>query len=162
MKSVLNVANNYRDKNKTRRNRNKNKIKPMGEGKRNVNSNVSNVITTTFLEMLNIVKLYHWNTVSYSQHKATDELYSSLNNSIDEFIEVMIGKGDPKIHLITHRAKLIDLQNPDQLKDKIHEYRSFLIDLNIHFSKNEDGDLLSIRDDIMIQLNKFLYLLSLS
>jgi hypothetical protein len=160
MKSVLNVANNYRDKNKTRRN--KNKFKHVNEGKRKINSTNSNVITTTFLEMLNIVKLYHWNTVSYSQHKATDDLYSSLNNSIDEFIEVMIGKGDPKIHLITHRAKLVDLQSSEQLKDKIHEYRSFLIDLNIHFSKDEDGDLLSIRDDIMIQLNKFLYLLSLS
>jgi hypothetical protein len=28
----------------------------------------------------------------YSQHQATDELYSSLNNSVDEFIEVMLGK----------------------------------------------------------------------
>jgi DNA-binding ferritin-like protein len=42
--------------------------------------------------MLNIVKLYHWNTTMYSQHQATDELYSSLNNSVDEFIEVMLEK----------------------------------------------------------------------
>lgn len=158
MKLIIKPTTRYGGKNKTRRNKNKNntveKIK--------INSQISNVITTTFLEMLNIIKLYHWNTSSFSQHKATDELYSDLNNSIDEFIEVMIGKSEPKIHLIVHRATLIDLQSSKQLKDKIHEYRSFLIDLNIHFSKNEDGDLLSIRDDIMIQLNKFLYLLNLS
>jgi hypothetical protein len=97
----------------------------------------------------------------YSQHQATDELYSSLNNSVDEFIEVMLGKKEDRVHLIVHRAKLIDLHSSEQLKDKIHEYR-FRLDLNINFSKDEDGDLLSIRDDIMIQLNKFLYLLSLS
>jgi hypothetical protein len=60
----------------------------------------------------------------YSQHQATDELYSSLNNSVDEFIEVMRKKED-RVHLIVHRAKLIDLHSSEQLKDKIHEYRSF-------------------------------------
>ena len=31
-------------------------------------------IVTMFLQMLNTVKLYHWKTSSYAQHKATDEL----------------------------------------------------------------------------------------
>ena len=36
-------------------------------------------IVSMFLQMLNTVKLYHWKTTSYAQHKATDELYSKLN-----------------------------------------------------------------------------------
>ena len=40
-------------------------------------------IVKKFLEMLNMVKLYHWKTRSYSQHKATDELYDRLNKHID-------------------------------------------------------------------------------
>jgi len=31
------------------------------------------------LQMLMTVKLYHWNTLSFSTHKATDELYGSLH-----------------------------------------------------------------------------------
>ena len=30
------------------------------------------------LEMINVVKLYHWQTQSYSVHKATDKLYEKL------------------------------------------------------------------------------------
>ena len=35
-------------------------------------------ITKVFLEMSNTVKLYHWKTLSYSTHNATDELYKDL------------------------------------------------------------------------------------
>jgi hypothetical protein len=45
----------------------------------------------TFLEFINVVKLYHWNTRSYSEHKATDELHDSLSKHIDKFVEVMLG-----------------------------------------------------------------------
>jgi hypothetical protein len=30
-------------------------------------------IVTMFLQMLNTVKLYHWKTSNYAEHKATDE-----------------------------------------------------------------------------------------
>ena len=48
-------------------------------------------ITIVFMEILMIVKLYHWKTHSYATHKATDELYSKLNDNIDHFIEVLLG-----------------------------------------------------------------------
>ena len=38
------------------------------------------------------VKLYHWNTTSFSRHKATDDLLDSLTSGIDKYIEVFIGK----------------------------------------------------------------------
>ena len=37
-------------------------------------------ITVKFMEILMMIKLYHWKTHSYSTHKATDELYSKLND----------------------------------------------------------------------------------
>ena len=49
------------------------------------NSKKSHIVKI-FLEMLHMVKLYHWRTKSYSQHKATDELYSKLNDKIDKFV----------------------------------------------------------------------------
>ena len=47
-------------------------------------------ITVVFLEMLMMVKLFHWKTHSYATHKATDDLYDSLNDNIDKFIEFLL------------------------------------------------------------------------
>ena len=44
-----------------------------------------------FLEMLNTIKIYHWSTLSYPTHKATDELHSKMSELIDSFIEIYIG-----------------------------------------------------------------------
>jgi DNA-binding ferritin-like protein len=41
-------------------------------------------IAVTFLEMLMMVKLFHWKTHSYATHKATDGLYDDLNEHIDK------------------------------------------------------------------------------
>jgi hypothetical protein len=118
-------------------------------------------IVRIFIEMLNIVKLYHWKTKSYPQHKATDELYEKLNTNIDRFVEVLLGKDESRIKMVEKRMVLIEAENTKGIKAKIHEYRSFLIDMNRFFDKDKDSDLLSIRDDILESLNQFLYLLTL-
>jgi hypothetical protein len=118
-------------------------------------------IVRRFIEMLNIVKLYHWKTKSYPQHKATDELYEKLNTNIDRFVEVLLGKDDSRVKIVEKRMVLIEAENTKGIKAKIHEYRSFLTDMNRVFDKDKDSDLLSIRDDILESLNQFLYLLTL-
>ena len=61
--------------------------------KNNSGSNSSKrQIITYMLQMLMTTKLYHWNTLSFSVHKATDELYGDLNKLIDQFVEVLLGK----------------------------------------------------------------------
>ena len=44
-----------------------------------------------FLELLNTIKIYHWSTLSYPTHKATDELHGKLSDLVDSFIEIYIG-----------------------------------------------------------------------
>jgi len=44
-----------------------------------------------FLELLNTIKIYHWSTLSYPTHKATDELHGKLSGLVDSFIEIYIG-----------------------------------------------------------------------
>jgi len=117
-------------------------------------------IVRVFIEMLNLVKLYHWKTHSYSQHKATDDLYDKLNGHIDSFVEVLLGKDQSRIRLMEERIDLLDISSTKQIRDRIHEYREFLFDMNIYFDSRRDSDLLSIRDDILGDLNQFLYLLS--
>lgn len=123
-------------------------------------------ITIMFLEILMMVKLYHWKTRSYAQHKATDDFYGSLNNHMDTFIEVLMGKTNKRIDLMKHKTvKLIDItQNSvDQFKEKLENFKIYLSNLEqtVFFKSMSCTDLLNIRDEILGDINKLLYLLSL-
>lgn len=133
----------------------------MGGAKRNNYANASKShLVRVFLEMLNMVKLYHWKTHSYAQHKATDDLYSSLNADVDKFIEVLLGKDPKRIKMMEKKIDLIDPVNVTDFKSRIYEYREFLTDMNVHFNETRDSDLLSIRDDLLADINQFLYLMT--
>ena len=118
-------------------------------------------ITVTFLEMLLMVKLFHWKTHSFATHKATDELYDSLNEHVDKFIEVLLGKTGNRIDLMNHKTiSLIDLDSTSKLKSKIEAFKSYLVSLTTNTSIMTNTDLLNIRDEILGDMNKFLYLLT--
>ena len=120
-------------------------------------------ITVVFLEMLMMVKLFHWKTHSYATHKATDELYDSLNDNIDKFIEVLLGKTGSRIDLMSKKTiSLIDLNSQEKLKSKIMYFKSFLVGLDNNTALNSmsNSDLFNIRDEILGNLNQFLYLLT--
>jgi DNA-binding ferritin-like protein len=120
-------------------------------------------ITVVFLEMLMMVKLFHWKTHSYATHKATDQLYDSLNDNMDKFIEVLLGKTGSRIDLMGKKSiSLIDLNSQESLKSKIMSLKSYLVGLdnNKALSTMSNSDLFNIRDEILADLNKFLYLLT--
>jgi len=120
-------------------------------------------VTVIFFEMLLMVKLFHWKTYSYATHKATDDLYSELNENIDKFIEILLGKTGSRIDLMGHKSiSLIDLNSPEQLKSKIESFKSYLVGLtnNKGLSSMTNTDLLNIRDEILGNMNQFLYLLT--
>ena len=120
-------------------------------------------ITCLFLEMLMMVKLFHWKTTSYATHKATDELYEKLNGNIDEFIEILLGKTNSRINLTKNKKiRLIDLSSPNELKREVEKFKKYLVDLNDNsvMQKMLNTDLFNVRDTILGHLNQFLYLLS--
>jgi DNA-binding ferritin-like protein len=120
-------------------------------------------VTVKFLEMLLMVKLFHWKTHSFATHKATDELYESLNENIDKFIEVLLGKTGVRIDLMNHKTiSLIDLNSKDKLKEKIEMFKYYLVGItnNKTIRSMTNTDLLNIRDEILGNLNQFLYLLT--
>ena len=120
-------------------------------------------ITVIFFQMLLMVKLFHWKTHSYATHKATDELYSKLNEDIDKFIEIFLGKTGSRIDLMGHKSiSLIDLNSQEELKSKIESFKSYLVGLtnNKGLSSMTNTDLLNIRDEILGDMNQFLYLLT--
>jgi hypothetical protein len=121
------------------------------------------LVTLQFLEMLNTVKLYHWKTYSYATHKATDELYGKLNENIDHFIEVLLGKTGQRIDLSNVRSiPLKDYTSVEVFKREVESYKAFLVGLdnNPALQSMSNTDLYNIRDELLGNLNQFLYLLT--
>ena len=129
-------------------------------GPKGINNQKKSHLVRIFLEMLNVVKLYHWKTRSFSQHKATDELYERLNEHIDKFVEVLLGKDQSRINMIEKNIELLDTYSTKEFQKRVFEYRGFLTDLDRYFDQKRDTDILSIRDDILVDINQFLYLLT--
>lgn len=125
-------------------------------------------IVRSFLEILNAIKLYHWKTESYSQHQATDELHEKLSELVDQFVEVLLGKEQPyaksskknRITMVEKHMKMMDSRGERDFIEKIHNYRTTLINMNDILNKKTDSDLLNIRDEMLACINQFLYLLS--
>lgn len=149
------VKKNSGTQRKTRKSIGKKTSKPVS------NAQKSRMVKT-FFEILHAIKLYHWKTKSYSQHKATDELHEKLSEQTDRFVEVLLGKNASRINMVEEKMKLYDFDNKTAFKDKVFEFRQFLIDLNQIFYSKKDSDLLTIRDDMLESVNQFLYLFTLS
>lgn len=135
----------------------------MNKTRKNNNYSRENIIVLC-LEMLNTVKLYHWKTMKYAEHKATDDLYSELSDKIDEFVEVLMGKDGKRINLTGKKSlRLQDFNNSNAFKKYVEEAKKYLIKMtdNKNISTSENSDLLNIRDEILGILNKFTYLLTL-
>ena len=113
------------------------------------------------LLLRNQVKVYHWQTNSFARHKATDDLVDKLDEHIDKFTEVYMGKyGRPKFTAKTSNLKLYDVTD-----NRGH----LLLEQGIHWLENKlpgylgkkDSDLLNIRDEIIADLNQVRYLFTL-
>ena len=140
---------------------NKSRKNSVSRKARNTSNKFEREIACKFLQMLNTVKLYHWKTYSYPTHKATDELYSKLGDNIDKFIEVLLGKFNNRINLTTIKSlPLRDVSSPEEFKREIISYKNYLVGLssNPGMKSMSNTDLFNIRDEMLGDLNQFLYL----
>ena len=115
-------------------------------------------IVNIMMTLRDQVKIYHWQTMSYPRHIATNDLLPKLDTNIDQFVEVYVGKyGRPKF---TGSSSTIKLENyndkdaPEFIKDAINWLSK---KLPKHLKKT-DTDLLNIRDTILADLNQVSYL----
>ena len=118
------------------------------------------VIQTMMLQMQNQYKIFHWQTMSYSQHNSFGGVYSSLSDKIDEFIETYMGKYGRVISASTFNISLANYASADFIA-VTDNYIEFLIGLSSQLDNAKDSDLLNIRDEILGSLNKLKYLLTL-
>ena len=135
-------------------------------------SGCANELIRYFLELLNTIKIYHWSTLSYPTHKATDELHTKLSELVDSFIEIYIGhcsrirgRGIP-VFQFKHSRRGKGSSTSIPLITSLDAFCKFL-DENIGnlngLTKKLDGytDLVNIRDEMVAALAQTLYLLRL-
>ncbi len=110
----------------------------------------------------NQVKIYHWQTMSFARHKATDDLVSSLDENIDKFTEVFMGKyGRPHFTSKNSSIELFDGKDEKGAAILVESIKWLMVDLPKKLKKS-DTDLLNIRDEIVADLNKARYLFTLN
>jgi len=118
-------------------------------------------VVKVFFHMLMNIRLYHWQTGSYARHVASGNLYDILSGLIDKFVEVYMGRyGRPMLE-----DGSINVSVKEMSDEKAHEYMQEYI----YFLKREipkhvkstDTDLLNIRDEMLAEFDKILYLFTL-
>jgi len=114
-----------------------------------------------FFQIREQVKLYHWQTKMYPRHKATDDAISALDESIDKYVEIYMGKyGRPRV---TARTGVIHVKNlsEKQMVKFVKDVAQYLIEDLPKGLKKTDTDLMSIRDEMLAEMNQLLYLFTL-
>jgi hypothetical protein len=118
-------------------------------------------IVTKLLTYQNQIKILHWQTTSYAEHKTLDGLFEELEGNIDEFIETFMGKYG---RIIAQTNFNLTLQNYSALApmDLMNQMAAYLIDeLPTMLDAKKDTDLLNIRDEMLGNVNQTKYLLTL-
>lgn len=118
-------------------------------------------VILNLLKLANQLRIFHWQTDSYAQHKAFGDAYDSLSGLIDELVEVHQGKYG---NLKYPSPAGIELYNSEELdvNSVLEEVANYLSTTftEMHDSV-KDTDCLNIRDEILAVINKLKYLLTL-
>jgi hypothetical protein len=112
-----------------------------------------------FIQLQEQLRILHWQSETYAQHKAFGKAYEDLSDLVDSFVEVYSGKyGKPKAKL-KYNVTLSNFEN-DYI-EFIDSSIIFLDSLNNELNDTTDSDLLNIRDEMKAVLNRLKYLLTL-
>lgn len=111
-----------------------------------------------FLELQAQLKILHWQTKSHAKHIAFGDTYDALDGIIDTFVEVCMGKHGRFVLENDHRTLTINNLSDIDLVAMISAAREVISTMEID---EKDTDLLNLRDEILTQVNKLSYLLTL-
>lgn len=117
-------------------------------------------IVTMLVQIQTQLKFLHWQTTSYSKHKAYGKVYDNLSGLIDDFVEGMMGKyGRPEFP----SEFMIGFQDISSisLQKFIDGSCEFFIGLSDVLNPTTDTDLLNLKDEMLLQFNKLKYLMTL-
>lgn len=107
------------------------------------------------------LKILHWQTKSYAAHKAFGKTYEQLDLLIDALVEAHQGKYGP----INFTSPVLELKNSNDIEvNELLEMSARYISTTVaeELSSAEDTDCANIKDEILAEINKLRYLLTLN
>jgi DNA-binding ferritin-like protein len=106
------------------------------------------------------MKINHWQTKGLARHEAFGNFYDTLGDLIDTFVESAMGKYGR--FTLDEETKIIQVHNLSDIdmKGLINTVRDSFIQMSEQLDPS-DTDLLNIRDEMLGELNKLSYLLTL-
>jgi len=115
-------------------------------------------LASTLLGFVVQIHVFHWLSPTYAQHKTLGKLYENIHEMADEFVEKYMGRYGKNIG--QNSASIISY-NGEDLMETINTFESFLISLTDELSPT-DTDLLNVRDDMLGEIHRAKYLLTLN
>jgi len=117
-------------------------------------------IILKLVQIQNQFRFLHWQTTADAKHRAYGGIYERLDDLMDKFAEACMGKHgrfefESEFMITFQDISSISLQN---FIDGITE---FLISFNEAYDPTYDSDLLNLRDEMLLEINKLKYLLTL-
>lgn len=117
-------------------------------------------IILKLVQIQNQFRFMHWQTTGDAKHRAYGKAYDKLGDLIDDFAEAMMGKYgrfefESEFSIMFQDLKSLNLQ------DFIDGITDFLVSITEMLDPKYDTDLLNLRDEILLLINKLKYLLTL-
>jgi len=116
-------------------------------------------IITLALECSAQLKLFHWQTFSFAQHEAFDKIGKDLAKAFDKLVEALLGR------YRSYEYKPINLTiepySNENILAKINQYIGILTQKECPILNPNDTDAQNIVEEIVADLNKLKYLLTL-
>jgi len=112
------------------------------------------------LGLQNQLRMYHWQTTSYSEHKALGKAYEALDASIDTFVETWMGIHGKVSVAGGIRMTLLDYASGAVTK-LLDQATEFFTTGELGSALNGNTDLANIRDEMLATVNRTKYLLTL-
>jgi len=110
--------------------------------------NSNKAIILRLLSFSNSIKLFHWNTRSYSLHIASDKFFNDISLLIDSLVEILIGTS--RMPCFTNSLK-VQLCSDSQFISLLSSFKSFILSLR------KRDNVANICDDIINSIDHFIY-----
>ena len=112
------------------------------------------------VQIQNQFRFLHWQTFGDAKHRAYGEIYDSMGDKMDIFVEAMMGKYGRPSFPSEFVIAFQDIQSMN-LQNFVDGIVEFLVSITELLDSRYDTDLLNIRDEILSEINKLKFLLTL-
>lgn len=116
-------------------------------------------ISLTFLDVINQLKIYHWQTTSYARHKSSCQLINDMTELTDQIIETFQGSEGLRLYIPDDfNTVILSNQTDKSIVGLLEYFKVWLIETFPTYLEPSDTDIINLRDEMLGKINQTLYL----